>query len=73
MAFAARESPRLRRNIAAIGDSRVSLQRRLSQIRRTSPGFGREEKKVAHAAKGLDGRACLAVTMWMDHSQLLLV
>src|SRR5262249_21603829 len=30
---------------------------------------GREVKKVAHAAKGLDGRTCPAVTMWMDHSQ----
>jgi hypothetical protein len=65
-AFAAQESPRFRRNIAAIGDARVSLKRRLSRIRRRG-------EKVARAAKGFDGRTCLAVTMWMDHSQSLLV
>jgi hypothetical protein len=32
-----------------------------------------EDKRVAHATKGFDGRTCLNVTMWMDHPQSLLV
>src|SRR5262245_41431768 len=50
----------------------VAISPRSATLAFRSSGGG-AEKKVAHAAKGLDDRTCPAVTMWMDQSQWLLI
>jgi len=58
------------RDFVAISPRSATRAFRLS---RTSPGLRGGEKKLAHAAKGLDGGTRPPVTMWMDHSRSLLV